>query len=945
MDDVLNTPQDIESDSQLIIPDEDVGDDEIDSGEVITQVTDEADNESIRTDDTIYRKATVGFENKEIPKKVRREDVWPPKDERYNSIFEEALFPPSYKENTLKEKRVIAYCENFQRQYSTLCTDRTQLFIIPRNEFNIPKFVCTAIRRTLLPYPEFYQWSECAKFVADFLELIPLRPYSEPPKRLYSPSVVIQRQMGTVFDFSNLLCSLLLGAGYDAYVVHGYASREICLKDLRCNTCPYLIKPKQEREPVKQRSVNKYSIKASKNLKSKYDIYVESTQQKADEEKRQKIEKQQEMLEEELDQPSFDPLYGLRVHSWVLVLSGKREVGEPFFIEPLTGLAVSVQSKNYLGIEAVWNDLNYWVCMQDCSKGISNVSYDLGDALLWEYLMPTGNSHNTILPPNIEPLTSQSAEWNKLQSTLDYGAEVVEEPEFDLPARKTQPNSHRRGPETVLKEKPDSKIRKLLLATPVDKAMLFDLPPSWTMPIVLELENFHKKYPKNMRQTHYKRAIETRFAEYYNSDGLVYQVEIFSDREYQYLDEVIKLYRNRADKLVEMRLDAKTDWIEEKFDRGVIRTHLKSHKYKVENQHNELRERIMTFYDEARVDGLKKREFQTDQMLEHYVGREDRLFFRKTVYLRPPDDRRGVKFAENKSVDVENTAIVLVTERFKRNPKVDADEDVFERTFNLTDNKTINLVYHLGKDRIVSSTRTFTKSPQALDRAQELKLVSDTHSYFTVDPQKNFKSNSEIYEMFLYFLKEEAKTLGVVRKSEIETRLILKQREKDALEPAFETHLFDTLRIEDAKEARFRAEQLAKEEALNTTEPELDFMMPYLQTMSLDGSDLNREVALKLREDCLNDFKTRLVNKANIIQSRFEQETETLRVKQQWYQLNQKHLKKKEEEEYMQYCRDAIFRIHTLETMINRHKQLAPQKYMGLEKKIRADPRMADLIN
>jgi len=71
-----------------------------------------------------------------------------------------------------------------------------------------------------------------------------------------------------------------------------------------------------------------------------------------------------------LDQPPTDELYGLRVHAWVLVLDGKREVPEPFFIEPLTGQAHPINSQKYLGIESVWNHRNYWVNMQDCSDGV-----------------------------------------------------------------------------------------------------------------------------------------------------------------------------------------------------------------------------------------------------------------------------------------------------------------------------------------------------------------------------------------------------------------------------------------------------------------------------------------------------------------------------------------------------------------------------------------------
>lgn len=29
-----------------------------------------------------------------------------------------------------------------------------------------------------------------------------------------------------------------------------------------------------------------------------------------------------------------------------------------------------MDSSNYLGIESVWNNVNYWVNMQDCSEGV-----------------------------------------------------------------------------------------------------------------------------------------------------------------------------------------------------------------------------------------------------------------------------------------------------------------------------------------------------------------------------------------------------------------------------------------------------------------------------------------------------------------------------------------------------------------------------------------------
>lgn len=75
------------------------------------------------------------------------------------------------------------------------------------------------------------------------------------------------------------------------------------------------------------------------------------------------------LCKQKKEQQLTDPLRGLRVHCWVLVLSGSRSVQENFFIDPLTGISFPTSSDSFLGIESVWNNLNYYVNMQDCSNG------------------------------------------------------------------------------------------------------------------------------------------------------------------------------------------------------------------------------------------------------------------------------------------------------------------------------------------------------------------------------------------------------------------------------------------------------------------------------------------------------------------------------------------------------------------------------------------------
>lgn len=58
---------------------------------------------------------------------------------------------------------------------------------------------------------------------------------------------------------------------------------------------------------------------------------------------------------------------------------------------------------------------------------------------------------------------------------------------------------------------------------------------------------------------------------------------------------------------------------------------------------------------------------------------------------------------------------------------------------------------------------------------------------------------------------------------------------------------------------------------------------------------------------------------ANIIQGRFEQETENLQKKQDWYKSNQGSLTKEEENDYTTYCKEKMFTIHILEERLKRY--------------------------
>lgn len=50
---------------------------------------------------------------------------------------------------------------------------------------------------------------------------------------------------------------------------------------------------------------------------------------------------------------------------------------------------------------------------------------------------------------------------------------------------------------------------------------------------------------------------------------------------------------------------------------------------------------------------------------------------------------------------------------------------------------------------------------------------------------------------------------------------------------------------------------------------ELDYLAPFLSRVH-NPNALIRDDAIKIREECLQDLKQRLIDKANLIQARFE---------------------------------------------------------------------------
>ncbi|NWH77600.1 DRC7 protein, partial [Piaya cayana] len=786
------------------------------------------------------------------------------------STIDTSQFPSSYKTNSPKEKKLLQMADHFLKQYTYLYPERNPLFLHPVNECGMEKFVSTTVRPTLVPYVELYNWDGCASFVSDYLTMEPLKSPITPPSSLYSPTTILKYQRGNCFDFSVLLCSLLIGAGYDAYCVHGYATREMCTLDETLELCPLLRKP-QEVPKEEMKKSSKYTVKPPPDLQYQSELQQEA-QKKAETEAVQKSKETEEKIME-VEKPERDPLHGLRVHAWVLVLSGKRDVPKTFFINPFTGRSHSTTDEHFLGIESVWNHRNYWVNMQDCWNGCKDLTFDLGDAVCWEIMLSESNEPLQPLP---------GAEENEDLSDRDID-DLVEEKKLH---------------------------------------MSFDMPLSWVALIQISPRELETRYFQGRKVILYKKAKLEKWAPKLNGNGLVKRLTIYADLDCTEM-EVREWFKNRGDMLDMRQVNKQTQLTTDYFSPGHL-FHLKAHTYtslEPETEHT------MEFYNEMRADDLQKRVENATEIIEYFMGRDDFLHTRHTEFGKAGEETH----LAGTRAGINSRPIVQIKECFHRNLEKPADEDVAERIFLITEQK-IHLRYHLKDECFTASTKDLFKAV----RDRKAKSMTTTPkmciSYQAGSSEKEEKLLHD-YKLLQNLTTEEKWLKRQVRQSEAEVLNILKIRKNEEMAVEFSASNYDTETDEERKQ---------EHEAVKSTkeEQDMDYLAPFLIQLGYKGK-MTKEQALHVRHECLAAYKSRLLNKVKIIQARYEKAVEELQEKEQWFQENQSRLST--EEDFLDYCSEAMFRIHITVQRLNRYyKLMARHKYLAFRDKLHMDPRLAE---
>ena len=397
--------------------------------------------------------------------------------------------PESYKENTLKEELVLQHVMQYRKEFSIAIDPKRDLFLYPMNESAKYKFICTTIRPTKVPYPELYEYDKCAKFIADFIEYEELNPPNNFPIYIPSPENVLLWQIGDCFDISIVLCSLLIGAGYNAYVVYGKAPRFITTKDESDLACPDF----PDEVKVIETNIDEYSDVIKPEITKYKEKIVSGFDLEEEKEMEEKMKadwiKENVIDDDEPELKRFDPWKGKRLHCWILIKKNKR-LENNIYIEPATGRLYSVEDPPFESIDAVFNNVNFWINLH-ADKPIKEIDLNFNNKAYWEYVM----------------LNSKDSSEDQEEDHLTF--------------------------ETY------------------DQAIV-DMPPPWPNKLYISPWAYHNRVPLASQSYYFQKTRVDKFSTYSQINGAIFVIYKYKDYARLRLNEVETRYKNRKDKLYKM---------------------------------------------------------------------------------------------------------------------------------------------------------------------------------------------------------------------------------------------------------------------------------------------------------------------------------------------------------------------------------------------------------
>jgi hypothetical protein len=449
----------------------------------------------------------------------------------------------------------------------------------------------------------------------------------------------------------------------------------------------------------------------------------------------------------------------------------------------------------------------------------------------------------------------------------------------------------------------------------------FDAPPTWVDPLRLDRKGYLLRYPPlGKRTVQYNCAKADFFAKNTHPQCMVMRIIVYLDRARNIVKEIHEWFENRGDKLYKrVRYFLGSTKFVELFHPGSVGEVKQWVSYPGKRTE-------IDFYVKGRLDHMKRREEDVGkQVNEFFEDRPDHLIFR-SVLLTTDRNVAGTRQYTLPGGGLASELFVLkMTQKFERDPTVIQGTDVAKRVFYVREGKVI-VQYHFGNSQISGKIKTFlhTRGPSVPGvteqaYAQEIGVEEDVEL---------LQEAAALERECFTHIKGSFQTISKIEESHSESeRNVVNER------TVFENALD---KVDKINLGASNADRSSNKDSRGS-----DWLTPYLRTVK-DPSNISKEEAVEIKQTVLDAFKVRLIERANIIQSRLNEENMKLGREQERFQRSQRE-GELSTEEYERYCTEAMFRIQILEQRLQAHDSSAAKKYGEMEERLGTDPRLKAL--
>jgi hypothetical protein len=760
------------------------------------------------------------------------------KETRCHYFARQDNIPNSYKDNTLKEELVLEHVTQFKKEFGLTYDSKRELLLNPQNECQIYKFICTTIRPTKVPYPELYDYKKCAKFVSEYFEYEELNPPTRFPEYIPAPDNVVKWQIGDCFDLSIVLCSLLIGAGYNAYVIYGKAPRFITSKDETKLTPPEMPDDIRIIEPdlEDKEDIILPTIEDKKPIYSKFD--AEEKAEKEEEARREFIKNT--VIDDDMPElERHDPFKDRRIHCWVMIRKCARlDTDHDVFIEPSTGRLYNAKDNcPYEKVDCLFNNVNFYINLHP-DKKITEVDWNFNKATNWEYVMLDAKEE-----------TDEQVEENKDEDEEN-------EDGSGKPPRQVRVN---------LQGEDEQKFSEIL-----------DMPPPWGNKIKIPLQKYNERSPTTTQVFYYSKTKVERYAPCSQADGLILKIYNYHDYARFILTSVEHRYRNRGDKLYKR--------IEYPYQHKYINYYLPGqiwHWKQVEEV--EASYRKIYFYPTNFQTGIVYREeIFGEKILHKYESRDDKVFERK-VLLNKNSDAKQTSYRYFVDTPLHDNKILITkfTQKTNANPLYPPEGQIFKLSYKFDNGTQIQVINHYGKGKILSKPDIFSfedesslgsgdkdETAKKMDDDREIwkRLIYANKSKYIEDFKKIEDSYNKNYQASIQFTQRIAEH----RDLPAETNKYLYEKGQFEL-PILEKSIFDI-------DSLMGEDDLDKDKNDYTgNQQSFDRIAHFLKIQKEKLA--NGEPQDKIKEDIIKAFKDEKTTVTNVLQKLLKEQVTELQNK------------------------------------------------------------------